>query len=126
LSRIATAVTARRGRLFADRDLLTDLAVRLVCNDFGSEAIGDAIAPFIHDAALREGYRPLPPQPRPVIMNVKGASASGKSTMRPLASHGEKLGLCWENFALIPARTSGASFCSTTARSAPPTNMPAR
>ena len=41
LSRIATAVTARRGRLFADKELLTDLAVRLVCNDFGSEAIGE-------------------------------------------------------------------------------------
>jgi hypothetical protein len=102
LSRIATAITARRGRLFPDRELLTDLAVRLVCNDFGSEAIGDAIAPFIRDAALREGYRPLSPQERPVIMNVKGASASGKSTMRPLQrALAKKLGLPWENFALI-------------------------
>jgi hypothetical protein len=72
LSRIATAITARRGRLFADRELFSDLALRLVCNDFGSEAIGDAIAPFIREAALREGYRPLSPQERPVIMNVKG------------------------------------------------------
>src|SRR5712675_1062485 len=102
LSRIATAVTARRGRLFADKELLTDLAVRLVCNDFGSEDIGDAIAPFIRQAALREGYRLLSPQERPVIMNVKGASASGKSTMRPLQrALAKKLGFPWENFALI-------------------------
>jgi hypothetical protein len=102
LSRIATAITARRGRLFADRELLTDLAVRLVCNDLGSEAIGEAIAPFIREAALREGYRPLSPQERPVIMNVKGASASGKSTMRPLQrTLARKLGFPWENFALI-------------------------
>jgi hypothetical protein len=102
LSGIATAITARRGRLFADRELLTELAVRLVCNDCGSEDIGDAIAPFIREAALREGYRPLPPQQRPVIMNVKGASASGKSTMRPLQrALVKKLGLSWENFALI-------------------------
>jgi hypothetical protein len=102
LSRIVTAIMARRGRLFADRELLTDLAVRLVCNDFGSEAIGDAIAPFIREAALREGYLALSPQERPVIMNVKGASASGKSTMRPLQrTLARKLGFPWENFALI-------------------------
>jgi hypothetical protein len=102
LSRIVTAIMARRGRLFADRELLTDLAVRLVCNDFGSEAIGDAIAPFIREAALREGYLALSPQERPVIMNVKGASASGKSTMRPLQrTLARKLGFPWESFALI-------------------------
>jgi hypothetical protein len=102
LSRIATAITARRGRLFADKELLTELAVRLVCNDFGGEAIGDAIAPLIQEAVLREGYRPLSPQERPVIMNVKGASASGKSTMRPLQrALAKKLGFPWESFALI-------------------------
>ena len=102
LSRIATAITARRGRLFAAEQLLTDLALRLVCNDFGSEAIGDAIAPLIQEGALSEGYRPLSPQERPVIMNVKGASASGKSTMRPLQrALAKKLGFPWESFALI-------------------------
>jgi hypothetical protein len=74
----------------------------LVCNDFGSVAIGDAIAPLIQQAALSEGYLPLSPQGRPVIMNVKGASAAGKSTMRPLQrALATKLGFPWENFALI-------------------------
>lgn len=102
LSTIATAITAQRGKLLATKELLSDLAVRLVCNDFGSEAIGDAIAPLIQQAALREGYRPLSPQERPVIMNVKGASAAGKSTMRPLQrALARKLGFPWERFALI-------------------------
>jgi hypothetical protein len=36
------------------------------------------------------------------VINVKGASASGKSTMRPLQQkHIEKLGLNWQDFALI-------------------------
>ena len=99
---IATAITARRGRLLATRELLADLAATLVCNDFGSEAIGDALAPLIRQAVLREGYRPLSPQERPVIMNVKGASAAGKSTMRPLQrALARRLGFPWENFALI-------------------------
>ena len=44
----------------------------------------------------------MPPQHKPVMMNVKGASASGKSTMRPLQRNlAEKLGLPWQEFALI-------------------------
>ena len=102
LSRIATAIISRRGRLFGDNELLTDLAVTLVCNDYGSEVIGDAIGPFFQEAVAREGYRPLPPQEKPVVMNVKGASASGKSTMRPLQQIlAKKLNLPWEEFALI-------------------------
>ena len=102
LNRIATAVISRRGRLFGDKELLAELAVSLVCNDYGSEVIGDAIEPFFQEAVAREGYRPLPPQQRPVVMNVKGASASGKSTMRPLQRIlAKKLNLPWEEFALI-------------------------
>lgn len=102
LNRIATMVMSRHGRLFGDNALLTELAVTLVCNDYGSEVIGDAIVPFIQEAVSREEYRPLPRQERPVVMNVKGASASGKSTMRPLQRIlAGKLNFPWEEFALI-------------------------
>jgi hypothetical protein len=102
LSRVATAIRAQRGRLPADKDLLTELAVTLVCNEHGSEVIGEAIDPLLPEALAREGYRPLPPQERPVVMNVKGASASGKSTLRPLQQVlAQKLGFPWEEFALI-------------------------
>ena len=102
LNRIATAVVSKRGRLFGDNALLTELAVTLVCNEYGSEIIGDAIAPFIQEAVARESYRPLPRQEKPVVMNVKGASASGKSTMRPLQKIlAGKLKFPWEEFALI-------------------------
>src|SRR5262245_15858842 len=102
LSRIATAIMARRGRLLASKDLVSELAVTLVCNDHGSEVMGEAIEPLFHDAVSREGYQPLPPQESPVVMNVKGASASGKSTMRPLQRVlAKRLGLPWEEFALI-------------------------
>jgi hypothetical protein len=44
----------------------------------------------------------LPRQDKPVVMNVKGASASGKSSMRPLQKHlAGKLNLPWQEFALI-------------------------
>lgn len=102
LSRIATGVMSRRGRLVGDHALLTDLAATLVCNGFGSQVIGGAIASCVDEAIACEGYRALPNQAKPVVMNVKGASASGKSTMRPLQKIlAGKLHLPWDQFALI-------------------------
>jgi hypothetical protein len=102
LARIATGVMSRRGRLVGDHALLTELAVTLVCNDYGSEVIGDTIGPYVAEAVAREGYQALPRQERPVVMNVKGASASGKSSMRPLQKIlAGKLNFPWDQFALI-------------------------
>jgi hypothetical protein len=102
LSTVATAIISKRGRLYGDQKLLTEIAVTLVCNDYGSAVIGEAIQPFFQEAVAREGYRLLSPQAHPVVMNVKGASASGKSTMRPLQrALAEKLHLPWNEFALI-------------------------
>jgi len=102
LHKVATAVISQRGRLVGDNELLKELAVTFLCNDFGSEVIGEAIFPFVQEAAACEGYRLLPRQQKPVVMNVKGAPASGKSTMRPLQKIlAGKLDLPWDEFALI-------------------------
>jgi hypothetical protein len=102
LYRVATAVISQRGRVLGDNALLKELAVTLLCNDFGSEIIGEAILPFIQEAVACEDYRFLPQRKKPVVMNVKGAPASGKSTMRPLQKIlAGKLNLPWDEFALI-------------------------
>jgi hypothetical protein len=102
LHRIAAEIMDRHDRLAGDRALLAELALTLVSNGYGSEVIGDAINPFIQEAISREGYARLPSQQQPVVMKVKGASASGKSTMRPLQlTLTRKLSFSWEEFALI-------------------------
>ncbi len=102
LHKISTGVLSRHGRLFGNIALLSEIATTLVCNAYGSEVIGEALAPFIKEAVTREELRFLPPQLRPVVMNVKGASASGKSSMRPLQrALAKKLNFPWEEFALI-------------------------
>ena len=99
---IANALIIKHGRIIGDKDLLTSLVTGLVCNQHGSELIGEMITAPIRRAVTAEGYRLLPAQAEPVVINVKGASASGKSTMRPLQQkHIEKLGLNWQDFALI-------------------------
>src|SRR6185295_1451755 len=53
-------------------------------------------------AASAEGYVLLPWHDRPVVMNTKGASASGKSTLRPRQKKlAADIGLRWSEFALI-------------------------
>ncbi len=102
LARVGNAINIKHGRLIGDKALLTSLVSGYVCNDYVSEVIGEMIAACINDAAIKEGYRILPTQKEPVLINVKGASAAGKSTMRPLQhKHVEKLGLAWQDFALI-------------------------
>ena len=102
LVRVSSAVGKKRGRLIGDAGVLSALAVPQVCNEYGSELIGSHIEQYIHRAVLEEGYTLVPAQAHPVVMKVKGASASGKSTMRPLQKQlAERIGIRWDEFALI-------------------------
>ena len=102
LARALSSVLVRHGRLWGGRDLLAKLAVDMACNECASEAIGRLIEPWIDEAVRAEGYLRLAPQPHPVVMNTKGASASGKSTLRPLQRQlAFELGVDWRGFALI-------------------------
>ena len=102
LAKVGKAIIIKQGRLINDRALLISLVCGLVCNRWGSEVIGEMISAYVQQAAEKEGYLLLPPQTEPVVINVKGASAAGKSTMRPLQhSHTDELGLNWQDFALI-------------------------
>jgi len=102
LVRLASAVRARHGRLWGDKALLAPIAVGLACNDHGAELAGALLEPHFRRAVEAEGYRSLPAQARPVVMNTKGASASGKSTMRPLQRRlAAALGLDWRDFAVV-------------------------
>ena len=102
LLRLARAILITHGRLAGERTLLATLAAELACNEHGSDVIGRLIEPHVREAAAREGYLLVPAQARPVVMNTKGASASGKSTMRPLQRQlAEELDLCWSDFAVI-------------------------
>jgi hypothetical protein len=102
LVRVATAIRKKYGRLIGGPDLLAKLAVAFAANEHGSEAIGRHIEPYFLEALREEGYKLLPFQTHPLIMNVKGASASGKSTLRPMQKQlAKRLGISWEEIALI-------------------------
>lgn len=102
LAKVVSAVRAKHGRVWGDTSLLAPLATDLACNDYGSISIGELIEPYINEACEQEGYHLVPAQERPIVMNTKGAPASGKSTLRPRQRKlAAKLGVQWREFAII-------------------------
>lgn len=102
LVRLGSAMMGQQGRLISDLDMMVDLASRLVFHDYGSQQVRAMITNDFDQAARAEGYRFLPPQAKPVVMNTKGASAAGKSTLRPKQRQlAVKLGTKWEDYAVI-------------------------
>ncbi|MCP3055677.1 ATP-binding protein, partial [Aurantimonas marianensis] len=102
LSTVTSAVVRTHGRLPFDKTMIVELATNLFVNEYGSAQLGSALEPIIAIAADTEGYRFLPAQTKPFVMNVKGASAAGKSTIRPHQRElAKKLGVPWEDFALV-------------------------
>ena len=102
LAKIVGGVIGQHGRLIADRDIVLRLTTTYVSNLFVSIHLRELINNMFAAAIKAENYKSLPSQPKPVVMNVKGAAASGKSTLRPLQRQlSERLGVKWEEFALI-------------------------
>lgn len=102
VARTLCALFATQGRPWGTRDLIAAMAIDLTSNLAGSECIGGAIDPLLHQAASEQGYRLLPKQDHPVVINTKGPSASGKSTLRPLLKKlAGDIGIQWSDFALI-------------------------
>ena len=102
LARVLSGLFTAHGQAWGSRDLIVPLTRDIACNAFGSDLIGRAIEPHLHHAARQEGYGILPRQDRPIVINTKGASASGKSSLRPLQKKlAGDIGVRWSDFALI-------------------------
>ncbi len=102
LIRVIDAMLGHRGSVGYEVDLLVTIVSNFAHNRVSAEVIANEIKPLFENAVKAEGYRYLPIQPKPVVMNVKGASASGKSTIRPQQQLlAEKIDIPWQDFALI-------------------------
>ena len=102
LRTVISGVVARQHTVIRDAALLRGIARTLVSNGYGSRRIGELIGPWIDAVVEARGFRRLAAQDHPVVMNVKGASASGKSTIRPYQlALAKRLGMAWSDFAVI-------------------------
>jgi hypothetical protein len=102
LARVMSALFSVQGHAWGTRAVIVSLATDMACNIHGSEMIGQSLDAILRHAAREEGYELLPRQEQPIVINTKGPSASGKSTLRPLQKQlAGALGVHWSNFALI-------------------------
>ncbi len=102
LTRVVSALLVKHGGIWVGRELIASVATDIAGNQRASDAIGRLMDPWLAEAAGVEGYRLLPKQEHPVVMNLKGPSAAGKSTIRPLQKAlAGRIGISWSEFALI-------------------------
>ncbi|AWN37587.1 hypothetical protein [Methylobacterium radiodurans] len=102
LARVVRSLIRHRGGLVGDRPLIVRLASTLALNREGSRRIGRLIEPWFAESVARAGHTVVRAQAQPIVMNVKGASASGKSTMRPFQrALAARLDIPWSDFAVI-------------------------
>ena len=102
LARVMSALFCVHGHAWGTRDVIVALATDMACNVHGSDVIGQMVAAILRPAAREESYELLPRQEKPMVINTKGPSASGKSTLRPLQKRlAGALGVRWSDFALI-------------------------
>jgi len=102
LSRVLSALFSTHGEAWGGRELILSIANGIAGNAYCSDCIGAALEPLLRQAAIQEGYSLLPRQELPVVINTKGPSASGKSTLRLLQRKlASDIGVDWRDIALI-------------------------
>ncbi len=84
LYKVLGSMASASGFIGVDRSLLLTLVTDRVCNLYGSQLIGEIIAPQVASAIKTEGYTPYQVAEKPIIISLKGASAAGKSSLRPM------------------------------------------
>jgi hypothetical protein len=102
LAKIWRALYGKVGNWATASELASSVAVDVACNDYCAKQVGRLIDQYILEAARSDGYRLLPHRDPAIVMNTKGPSASGKSTLRPLQHLlADRIGVDWSDFALI-------------------------
>ena len=84
LYRVLGSIVSKRGYLGKDQAMLIDLISSHICSRYGSRLIGKQIDPWVRQAVEKEGYSLIPDAQNPIIISLKGTSAAGKSSLRPM------------------------------------------
>ncbi len=84
LYRVLGSIVSKRGYIGKDQIMLVDLIASHVCSRYGSRLIGKQIDAWVQQAVETEGYRLIPDAQNPILISLKGTSAAGKSSLRPM------------------------------------------
>ena len=84
LYRVLGSIVGKRGYLGNDQTMLANLIASHICSRYGSRLIGRQIDVWVRQAVVAEGYTLIPVAQNPVLISLKGTSAAGKSSLRPM------------------------------------------
>jgi len=84
LFRVLGSILSRRGFIGNDIKYLTKICSIHTCNYLGSRLVGRKVALLIDKAIINEAYPVIPDAKKPILISLKGASAAGKSSLRPV------------------------------------------
>jgi len=86
LYRVLGSIATTRGFVGNDPGYLKNICVRHACNYLGSREIGSKVGKLVNEAITNEGYERIADAEKPILISLKGASAAGKSSLRPMLS----------------------------------------
>ncbi len=84
--RVLGSIATTRGFLGNDPQYLKNICVRHACNYLGSQNIGNKVGALVTEAISAEEYQRIADAETPILISLKGASAAGKSSLRPMLS----------------------------------------
>ena len=84
LYRVLGSIATTRGFIGNDPQYLSRICVNHACNYLGSREIGRKVGELVNAAIAGEDYELIPDAEKPVLISLKGASAAGKSSLRPM------------------------------------------
>ena len=84
LYRVLGSIANTRGFIGRDQTQLAAITARHATNYYGSQLIGERVASIIDTALDQENYARIADANKPVLISLKGASAAGKSSLRPM------------------------------------------
>ncbi len=88
LATVCEGVGTRFGRMVHNPDVVNKIATNMVCNEYGSYMLGQELEPDVDAIVQSLGLRSVPMAQKSIIISLKGASASGKSSFRTSLSKG--------------------------------------
>ena len=84
LYRVLGSIANTRGFIGRDQAQIATITARYATNYFGSRLIGERVADIVDYAIEQENYARIPDAQKPVLISLKGTSAAGKSSLRPM------------------------------------------
>lgn len=102
LYRVLGSMLNTRGHISPDQALLSEIIAAHVCNYHGTRLIGEQVEKLVEEAIVNENYPRIVEVDKPILISLKGTSAAGKSSLRPMLQEMiRELGVDKEGYGII-------------------------